>query len=270
MLQTTIKDRITELSLENKYTKWYILLCEKYASRCSNRKEAAASLGYIESHHIIPKSIDKSYMKDSTNLIYVTGREHFILHMLLAKMFKHKTHYIKMKEAFSIFSNNSNRNLRFTSRQIHMLREANSIAASIRNTGNQHYKFRSPDSDDLRKLKSNNAKNSRWVNDGTSNRFSQDHVSLVTTGEYVYGKLITPEQKIMYKELLGKTKGIPRSQKARENYSKVAIERQKRNKELGINTASAMNFKKECPHCGTITTSGNYGRWHGDKCKQKP
>lgn len=27
-------------------------------------------------------------------------------------------------------------------------------------------------------------------------------------------------------------------------------------------------IKKTCPHCGIICSSGMFGRWHGDKCKQ--
>lgn len=27
--------------------------------------------------------------------------------------------------------------------------------------------------------------------------------------------------------------------------------------------------KKECPHCGKVCDSINYGRWHGDNCKRK-
>lgn len=28
--------------------------------------------------------------------------------------------------------------------------------------------------------------------------------------------------------------------------------------------------KKECPHCGIVTTAANIGRWHGDNCKLSP
>ena len=24
-----------------------------------------------------------------------------------------------------------------------------------------------------------------------------------------------------------------------------------------------------CPHCGKDANTGNYGRWHGDKCKYR-
>lgn len=40
--------------------------------------------GYVERHHILPKALGGS--DDSSNLVALTAREHFIAHMLLAKM----------------------------------------------------------------------------------------------------------------------------------------------------------------------------------------
>ena len=44
--------------------------------------------GYIERHHIIPKSMGGS--DNSDNLILLTGREHFIAHVLLWKAYRNK------------------------------------------------------------------------------------------------------------------------------------------------------------------------------------
>lgn len=40
--------------------------------------------GYVEKHHIIPKCLGGS--NDKSNIVVLTGREHFIAHMLLAKI----------------------------------------------------------------------------------------------------------------------------------------------------------------------------------------
>lgn len=40
---------------------------------------------YYESHHIFPKSLSNNNL--SSNLVYLTGREHFIAHLLLVKMY---------------------------------------------------------------------------------------------------------------------------------------------------------------------------------------
>lgn len=71
--------------LDNKYTRTYFSLITKAKSRnFKSRKEAKTTLGYVERHHIIPKSIGGTDSK--SNLVYLTAREHFICHWLLIKM----------------------------------------------------------------------------------------------------------------------------------------------------------------------------------------
>ena len=41
---------------------------------------------YCEKHHIVPRSINKSLIKDKSNLVYLTPREHYICHRLLEKI----------------------------------------------------------------------------------------------------------------------------------------------------------------------------------------
>ncbi len=60
----------------NKYNTWYWTLIE-------TRKDQAASK-LTERHHIVPRSLGGK--DDNTNLVNLTLREHFIAHMLLARM----------------------------------------------------------------------------------------------------------------------------------------------------------------------------------------
>jgi hypothetical protein len=62
--------------LQNKYTRWYNNII-------SNAKLRKLS-GYTETHHIIPVSLGGS--NDSSNLVVLTAREHYICHVLLTKM----------------------------------------------------------------------------------------------------------------------------------------------------------------------------------------
>ncbi len=62
--------------LQNKYTNWYYSIVTKAQTR--------VLVGYKENHHIIPRSLGGN--NDSSNLVYLTGREHFICHWLLTKM----------------------------------------------------------------------------------------------------------------------------------------------------------------------------------------
>jgi len=63
----------------NKYTTWYFAII-------GNANERKVNNGYTENHHIIPKSLGGVNSKD--NLVKLTGREHFIVHLLLIKMVK--------------------------------------------------------------------------------------------------------------------------------------------------------------------------------------
>ena len=64
--------------IQNKYTNWYLKIIENAKMRilCDN--------AYHETHHIIPKSLGGTNIKD--NLVKLTAKEHFICHLLLVKM----------------------------------------------------------------------------------------------------------------------------------------------------------------------------------------
>lgn len=62
--------------LQNKYTLIYY--------RIIDRARFRKIKGYIEKHHIIPKSLGGSNNK--SNIVSLTAKEHFICHMLLTKM----------------------------------------------------------------------------------------------------------------------------------------------------------------------------------------
>jgi len=62
--------------IENKYTKIYYSII--------NHANIEPRSGYVEKHHIIPKSLGGSNRKE--NLVVLTAREHFVCHLLLTKM----------------------------------------------------------------------------------------------------------------------------------------------------------------------------------------
>ena len=73
--------------IDNKYTRWYYNIVTNAKSRTPT--------GYIEKHHIIPKSCGGSNSKE--NLVKLTPKEHFICHLLLVRMttgnFRYKMAY---------------------------------------------------------------------------------------------------------------------------------------------------------------------------------
>lgn len=79
---------------QNKYTKWYYNIIE-----AANLRPLIS--GYIEKHHIIPKSLGGSDKK--INIVPLTAREHFIVHLLLIRMVHEKEVY-KMVHAIIRFT----------------------------------------------------------------------------------------------------------------------------------------------------------------------
>lgn len=63
--------------IDNKYTKTYHQIIAHAQQR------DPSNLGYLEKHHIIPKSLGGSNARD--NLVLLTAREHFICHRLLIR-----------------------------------------------------------------------------------------------------------------------------------------------------------------------------------------
>jgi hypothetical protein len=62
--------------INNKYTQWYYSIINRATTRNVS--------GYLEKHHIMPKSFGGSNKK--SNLVKLTVREHYICHLLLTKM----------------------------------------------------------------------------------------------------------------------------------------------------------------------------------------
>lgn len=119
---------IYSISNKSKYAQYYIDLCENILLRnYINKKDAKEQTGeYIETHHIVPCSIDKAYEKSKNNLLHCTAREHFILHKLLSKMFigENDITHRKMLSAVTMFkmvNNLQHRN--FSSRDYEYIRK---------------------------------------------------------------------------------------------------------------------------------------------------
>lgn len=84
--------------------------------------------GYVEKHHIIPKSLGGSDKPE--NLISLTAREHFICHLLLTKIYTPDTvSGKKMIRAFvmMLYCRSNNQDRYITSREFSILREQFSI-----------------------------------------------------------------------------------------------------------------------------------------------
>jgi len=92
--------------INNKYKIWYDSIIQKAKNRILNC--------YKEKHHILPKCLGGK--DNQKNLVELTAREHFIVHMLLCKFTKAEAK-IKMLYAFNFMSvvRNNNRNYKINS-----------------------------------------------------------------------------------------------------------------------------------------------------------
>lgn len=92
--------KIKSISFPNKYTKWYIELILKGKNRALNKKHAQSICGYVEKHHIVPKSFKPDDTDHLDNIVYLTAREHLVAHLLLSKMFNNGYYQKKLERKF--------------------------------------------------------------------------------------------------------------------------------------------------------------------------
>ena len=86
--------------LNNDSTHRYYEIIKFANTRCSGnmtRRIAKRVVGYVERHHVIPKSLGGS--DDSANLVWLTAAEHLEVHLLLVKMVEGKEPSRKMHAA---------------------------------------------------------------------------------------------------------------------------------------------------------------------------
>jgi transposase len=121
---------IEELSLKNKYFYIWLSIIVNARKRACNKIEAKNKIGYVEGHHIVPKSFDLGGDIDLENIVYLSAKEHILVHRLMCK-FTQNEYRIKSLRAFHcmVFIDNGGKNNRKTSLyQRAKAREAISLA----------------------------------------------------------------------------------------------------------------------------------------------
>jgi len=82
--------------LNNKYAKWYMQIVSKESDE-----------SYTETHHILPKCLFPQYEKSKWNLVKLSARQHFIVHVLLVKIFENLEAQRKMSWAVQRLKGNN-------------------------------------------------------------------------------------------------------------------------------------------------------------------
>ena len=245
----------------NKYKTWY-------NSITVNAKTRTAE-GYVERHHIIPKSLGGS--DDKENLVNLTAREHFICHWLLVKIYSGESK-AKMIYALNGMKRNGQYTQRYetkiTSRVYENLKKEFSLVHSATMKGRPAHNKGVPATD---KQKEKNRKSA------LGKKMSPE--SIAKGVEKRTGQKRTNEQKARMSAAMTGIKKGPMSKEQKEAISKGT---KGKSKPLGMgNKVSATVAKQlaegkhytqtkiQCPHCPVQASKARYNAYHGDKCKQK-
>lgn len=212
------------LFIDNKYTRTYYRIVGRAKTRVLD--------SYTEKHHIIPRSLGGTNLKE--NLVRLTAREHFICHLLLTKMTDGTN---KRKMTYAVFCLMNFKNLftkdRYTptSRTFARLRKLYSESVSSNLSGRK---------------RSEESKRKQSVTT-TGRKLNPEHAAKVARSNRLrnFANIGKPAHN---KGISGPMKGIPKTEEHKANMRKP--------KEV-VN----------CPHCHKQGGISQMKRWHFSNCK---
>ena len=188
---------------------------------------------YKETHHIVPKCMGGS--DDKENLVELTGREHFIAHWLLCKIYDTPG----LKKAFGLMClTGKNRSYKISSQLYELGRRRLSEAAIGREVSME-----------------TREKISRALK---GRKFTKEHLARMRKPKTEEAKKNIAAAKVgvlnpMY-GTISPTRDVPHTKETRDLIS--------------LRTKQSIEYPP-CPHCGKKVNKGNALRWHYDKCKFK-
>lgn len=234
----------TLMYLPNKYTRWYYQII-------NNAKSRTKIEGYFEKHHIIPKSLGGSNLKE--NLVVLTAREHFICHWLLTKMVSNKKHRYQMWNAFSCMLYRElpdKSRYKVSGRVFDNIKKEGAKIKSIKFSGSGNPMYG-------RKGAAHPAYGKKWTDEHRKNS-STSHKGYIRTLESIQKQSKKTKGRKQSSEHIANRSGVNHP-----GYGKELDAGRKEKIRQGV-----LNMPLHtCEHCGKTTTKGNYKRWHSDNCK---
>lgn len=246
-----------------------------YDDLIDNAKNRVLENVYIEEHHIVPRCMKGSNDKD--NKIKLLAKEHFIAHLLLCKIYpeefgllhaffrmcnlkKYGTMSCRKYEWVRIKYSKKCREFRKdkTWEDVLGIEIANKAKEKISKTIKEKYKNREIVNSMLGKHHTEKAK--KKISEAMEGEKNSNYVILKIEEQNDIIKLYNNG---ISKEKIGKI----------YNVSEGKIKKFLENNKIYIRTSSETRKLKEkinCPYCHNAYDYTNYGRWHGDKCLQKP
>lgn len=189
------------------------------------------SNGYVERHHIYPRSMFPQLKNDPANLIALTAREHFIAHWML-----HKAFGGKMTQAFMYMKSYCNDHSRYWNLNSHAyenLRSEFSVAMSGAKLG------KALSEETKRKMSESRI----------GKRLAKSHIEAIRIGNV--GKYVSDDTRRKISESkAGKTP----NRVVTDSY-RALMKRPKK--------------KVACSCCGQMVSVNMVNRWHNENCKHK-
>lgn len=272
---------------QNKYTKWY----EQLVNKAKNR--TLPEDVYTETHHIVPYCISQDNSKD--NLVVLTGREHYMAHLLLWRMGMPPKWHNKMMMALWVMTNGSGYGNQKIERSKLKLRNSKLYETFIeerrRILGDRAAeRWKDP------KYKNNIVKQiqDRWNDPEYKKRMSQVHKERLSTPEArkassensqtMWDNRSEDERKEVLENSLLKVTKARKGKSWDEIYDSETKQRiltgiqnrvlsedaKERIKQGRLKGCRLPKKKKPCPHCSKMCAGNMLAKWHGDNCKLKP
>ncbi len=223
---------ILNCTTETKYSRWYASIISSAISRDFTRKQAKAVFGYTESHHILPKSFGLGGDRDPYNIVFLSPKEHFVCHLILARIDFGSSINKKMK--YAVFCMMNQRKNGRTYRVSSSLYEK----AKLEFSANQS-KFHWSQTTEGRKL----------ISDRNKGRIVSEHQRAVASDTH---------------------KGIPKSEEHRKKISESTTGKQKTKSDKWREAKDDNRFNWSsttvCDKCGSKVSAITYHRYHGGRC----
>lgn len=217
-----------------------------YKALIDKRRKTPLKDGYKEHHHIIPKSMGGS--DDFDNMVYLTAREHFVAHLLLARI-----HGGKMWFAVAMMcgrGSSSAKGVVPTSRIYELAKKRVANERSILFSGKLHPLYGKPCTEQRRKRIAEGRKGKTHTQE-TKQKMSESKKGYKHTQETK--QKMSESRKRQTPPTLGKKLPSP------------SIEKRKKLSEAIKNQPTI-----KCPYCGLESNSkGNMVRFHFDNCKYR-
>jgi 5-methylcytosine-specific restriction endonuclease McrA len=237
--------------------------------RIINRAKTRVLDGYKEVHHIIPKCLGGCNNED--NLVSLTGHEHYVCHLLLTKMVDSRFKFKLIKAAMMMakVTGPGQERVKVTGRIYEMLKKScPPIPESVTKKMSESQRIRFKSSPGTFLNKKHTQETLKKLRTPKTEK-QKTHQSLVMKGKNL-GKIPHNKGKTNL-ELYGEERAAE-IQKAQSHrgikngfFGKKPSDEQIQKKRI----EKLNEPKKECPHCGKFIGLMNYGRWHGEKCKQR-